>query len=393
MITVNDFCKKEYGEKLYKISFDAGFTCPNRDGKVGSRGCIFCSEGGSGDFAVRLYECSGKKSTAAGKIDLSNIEEQIENAKQKVSSKYKGDKYIAYFQAFTNTYADADTLRKLYVPIIQRDDIAVLSIATRPDCINEDTAEVLKELNEIKPVWVEFGLQTTKKATIEYIRRGYETKVYDEAVKRLNKIGIHTITHVILYLPGESKKDMLRTVSHCVKAGTKGIKLQLLHVLKGTDLEKEYQEHPEKFMIPTLEEYCQTVKECVEVCPDNMVFHRLTGDAPKKLLIEPKWSADKKNVINTLSDVLNPSGPWYVYMLKCGDGSLYTGSTDNVEKRFRNHSTGRGAKYTAAHLPVEIVYTEELPSKRLALKREYAIKQLSRKEKDKLIEKQKTSVN
>lgn len=373
MITVKDFCKKEYKEALYKISFDAGFTCPNRDGKVGTRGCIFCSEGGSGDFAVRLYgeDC--------------DIEEQIALAKSKVSSKYKGDKYIAYFQAFTNTYADAGTLRNIYSPIITRDDIAVLSIATRPDCLSEEIYELLKELNEIKPVWVELGLQTVSKKSIEYIRRGYDTKVYDEAIKRLNDIGIHTITHVILYLPGESTEDMLRTVSHCVKAGTKGIKLQLLHILKGTDLAIDYQNNPDSFSLPTLEQYCDTVKKCVDACPNDMVFHRLTGDAPKRLLIEPKWSANKKAVINSLNDVLKPSGPWYVYILKCGDGSFYTGSTDNVQKRFNNHCHGKGAKYTAAHLPLELIYTEKLPSKRLALKREYEIKQYSRTQKEALI--------
>lgn len=373
MISVKDFCKKEYGEVLYKISFDAGFTCPNRDGKAGTRGCIFCSEGGSGDFAVRLYgeDC--------------DIEEQIALAKKKVSSKYKGDKYIAYFQAFTNTYADAKKLRNIYMPIINRDDIAVLSIATRPDCISDDTYELLKELNAIKPVWVELGLQTVSRKSIKYIRRGYDTKVYDEAVKRLNDIGIHTITHVILYLPGESESDMLRTVSHCVKAGTKGIKLQLLHILKGTDLAIDYQNNPDTFSLPTLEQYCDTVKKCVDACPTDMVFHRLTGDAPKRLLIEPKWSANKKAVINALNDVLKPSGPWYVYIIKCGDGSLYTGSTDNIEKRFKKHCAKKGAKYTASHQPLELVYSEELPSKRLALKREYEIKQYSRSKKEALI--------
>ena len=373
MINVSDFCKREYGEKLYKISFDAGFTCPNRDGRVGSRGCIFCSKGGSGDFAVRIND------------NPEELDEQIALAKKKVAAKYKGDKFIAYFQAFSNTYADADTLKNIYMPIVNREDIAVLSIATRPDCLNDDIYKLLGELNQIKPVWVELGLQTTKKESVKYIRRGYENKVYDRAVKRLNEMGIHTVTHVILYLPGESKEDMFDTVSHCVKSGTKGIKLSLLHILKNTDLATEYLKNPEKFTIPTLEEYCQTVKECVELCPSDMVFHRLTGDAPKRLLIEPKWSADKKNVMNTLKDVLNPSGPWYVYILKCGDGSFYTGSTDDVQKRFKNHSQGHGAKYTAAHLPLEIVYKEELASKRLALKREYAIKQLSRKEKEKLI--------
>lgn len=289
MITTSEFCKSEYGEKLYKISFDAGFTCPNRDGKVGNRGCIFCSEGGSGDFAV--------------KMNAGNMSEAIEKAKERVSKKFKGNRYIAYFQAYTCTYGDADTLRKIYLPIIQRDDIAVLSIATRPDCLSEKVYEVLSELALIKPVWVELGLQTVKEESIGYIRRGYETSVYDEAVKRLNDMGIHTITHVILYLPGETREDMLSTVKHCVDAGTKGIKLQLLHILKGTDLAKDYNEFPEKFHIPNTEEYCRMVRECIDVCPDDIVFHRITGDPPKKLLIEPLWSADKKHVMAVMNRI------------------------------------------------------------------------------------------
>lgn len=283
MITTKDFCIKEYGCKLYKISFDAGFSCPNRDGSKGNRGCIFCSEGGSGDFAVKITDMT---------------EEQISNAKSKVADKYKGDKFIAYFQAYTNTYADAQTLKRIYLPVILREDISVLSIATRPDCISEETYGLLKELNKIKPVWVELGLQTTKEETIDFIRRGYETKEYDFAIKRLNQIGIHTITHIILYLPGESDEDMLNSVKHAVDAGTKGIKLQLLQVLKNTDLAKLYEKEP--FYLPSLEEYAGFIAKCVKMCPEDTVFHRLTGDPPKKLLIEPKWAADKKKVINAI---------------------------------------------------------------------------------------------
>lgn len=309
MITTGEFCKREYGLKLYKISFDAGFTCPNRDGKVGLRGCIFCSEGGSGDFAVRLPEGFGKSEEFE---DIIAVEERIALAKKKVSDKYKGDKFIAYFQAFSNTYADVETLRKIYLPIIKREDIAVLSIATRPDCLSEEIYAFLGELVLIKPVWVELGLQSTRKETIEYIRRGYDTKVYDEAVKRLNSLGIHTITHVILYLPGESVEDMKETVRHCALAGTKGIKLSLLHILKGTDLAADYEKalsmgKSNEFRLPSLEEYCETVRECVEICPEDMVFHRLTGDPPKKLLIEPKWAGDKKRVLNALNNVLRNS--------------------------------------------------------------------------------------
>lgn len=290
MITTKDFCINEYGSKLYKISFDAGFSCPNRDGSLGNRGCIFCSKGGSGDFAVRI---------SADEInDPAKLEAEIALAKSKVADKYNGDKYIAYFQAYTNTYADAETLRRIYLPVISREDISVLSIATRPDCLTEEVYELLDELNKIKPVWVELGLQTTKEESIKFIRRGYETSVYDFAVARLNKIGIHTITHIILYLPGESKEDMFNSVRHAADVGTKGIKLQLLQVLKGTDLAQHYEKT--QFYLPSLEEYADMVAECIRICPKDMVFHRLTGDPPKKILIEPGWAADKKKVLNAI---------------------------------------------------------------------------------------------
>lgn len=378
MLTTNDFCKKEYGTKLYKISFDAGFSCPNRDGKIATGGCIFCSNGGSGDFAVKLYD-----EATHNMLSAEAIEEQIVVAKQKVAKKYKGDKYIAYFQAFTNTYADVDTLRNIYMPIIKRDDIAVLSIATRPDCLNNDIYTLLDELNSIKPVWVELGLQTTKQSSIEYIRRGYDTSVYDEAIVRLNDINIHTITHIILYLPNETCEDMLESVRHAISVGTKGIKLQLLHIIKGTQLANIYTKEP--FDIATLPEYADMVKRCVDIIPESIVIHRLTGDPPKRILIEPKWAADKKNVLNTINDTINPPSDYYVYILECGDGSYYTGSTNDVIKRFTKHVNGIGCKYTASHHPTALAYVEICPGKRAALKREYAIKQLSHKEKAALI--------
>ena len=285
MYTVNDYCRDIFGKKVYKISLDGRMTCPNRDGKIGTRGCIFCSAGGSGDFAERIS-------------DLSNIDAQIEAAKQRIKSKYKGDSFIAYFQAYTNTYAPIEYLRKLYMGVIKRDDIAALSIATRPDCLPAEVIGLIHELNKIKPVWVELGLQTSNDKTAEYIRRGYRTEVYDDAVKRLNKIGVHTVTHVILGLPKEDISDMVSTVDHVVSSGSKGIKLQLLHVLKGTDLEKEY--YDGKFKVPELEEYLDMLKECVDHIPKEMVVHRLTGDGPKKLLVAPLWSADKKKVINAV---------------------------------------------------------------------------------------------
>lgn len=285
--TVNDYCRKIFGEKAYKISLDAGFTCPNRDGRIDNRGCIFCSAGGSGDFTPDA---------------CLSLDAQIEEAKQRISKKYKGNSYIAYFQAYTNTYASADKLRELYFPIIERKDISGLSIATRPDCLSDEIIAILDELNKIKPTWVELGLQTSNDKTAEYIRRGYITDIYDKAVYKLKKINIHVITHVILGLPGESISDMISTIKHAVGAGTDGLKLQLLHVLKGTDLEKEYL--CGKFEVLTLEEYLYILGKCLEVIPDNVVIHRLTGDGPKKLLIAPLWSADKKRVINAVRRII-----------------------------------------------------------------------------------------
>lgn len=284
MKTLNDYCISEFGEKLYKLSLNGGMSCPNRDGKCGTRGCIFCSQGGSGDF------------TPSAALD---IEAQIEDAKRRVAAKFKGKRYIAYFQAYTNTYAPVEYLRKLFMPIILRDDIAVLSIATRPDCLGDDVMELLKELCAIKPVWVELGLQTVKPESVEYIRRSYETGVYDEAVRKLNALGIHTVTHVILGLPGEREEDMLNTVRHVVDAGSKGIKLQLLHVLEGTDLALDY--HAGKFEVMTLDGYVEILKKCLDIIPDDVVIHRLTGDGPKKLLIAPLWSGDKKRVLNRIN--------------------------------------------------------------------------------------------
>lgn len=283
MLTVNQYCRDTFGEKLYKLSLNGGFSCPNRDGTLGHGGCIFCSAGGSGDFAEDA---------------ALPISEQIDRAKMRVAAKYHGSRYIAYFQAFTNTYAPAHKLRELYLPVVQRDDIAALSIATRPDCLDESVYKVLSELNEIKPLWVELGLQTVKPESIKYIRRGYETKIYDKAVAKLNHIGIHSISHVILGLPGESHEDMLNTVRHVVDVKSGGIKLQLLHVLEGTALAADF--CAGKFEVLSMEEYIRIVKSCLEVIPNDMVVHRLTGDGAKKDLIAPLWSADKKRVLNTM---------------------------------------------------------------------------------------------
>lgn len=389
-MNLNEFCKKEYGSKLYKLSFNAHMSCPNRDGTIGVGGCIFCSEGGSGDFAIDIDVDENDSNVDAQNGDTErndtakkSLDKSICQAKTLVSNKYKGDRFIAYFQAYTNTYAPVERLRKIYEKIISREDIAVLSIATRPDCLSDETIALLKELNEIKPVWVELGLQTTKEESIKLINRGYNNEVYDACVTKLKAIGVHVITHVILYLPGESEEDMQNTVRHVVEMKSDGIKLQLLHVLKNTKLAKMYEEEP--FFIPSMDEYVCTVKKCVDLLPEEMVIHRLTGDAPKSLLIEPKWSGNKKAVMNAIKEAINPSGPYYVYILQCEDGSLYTGSTNDIEKRYEKHLDGTGAKYTRAHKPVRIAYSECFKTKSEALRREMQIKKLKRSEKLELI--------
>lgn len=285
--TLNSYLKEKFGCKVYKISLDCGFTCPNRDGTLGYGGCIFCSEGGSGDFAQSRSM---------------SVTKQIEAGKEKVKNKIKSGKYIAYFQAFTNTYADVNTLEKLYTEAINHPDIVALSVATRPDCLEQEKVELLGRLNKIKPIFVELGLQTVNEKTAKYIRRGYTLDVYDDAVERLHEQGINVVTHIIIGLPYETKEDMLSSVKYVCKV-TDGIKLQLLHILKGTDLAKDYCEH--KFEVLTLEEYTDIIAECVKIIPENVVIHRLTGDGAKKNLIAPLWSADKKKVLNTINKRLS----------------------------------------------------------------------------------------
>ena len=285
--TLNSYLKEKFGCKVYKISLDCGFTCPNRDGTLGYGGCIFCSEGGSGDFAESRSM---------------SVTKQIEAGKEKVKNKIKSGKYIAYFQAFTNTYADVNTLEKLYTEAINHPDIVALSVATRPDCLEQEKVELLGRLNKIKPIFVELGLQTVNEKTAKYIRRGYTLDVYDDAVERLHEQGINVVTHIIIGLPYETKEAMLSSVKYVCKV-TDGIKLQLLHILKGTDLAKDYCEH--KFEVLTLEEYTDIIAECVKIIPENVVIHRLTGDGAKKDLIAPLWSADKKKVLNTINKRLS----------------------------------------------------------------------------------------
>lgn len=285
--TLNSYLKERFGQKVYKIALNGGFTCPNRDGTLDTRGCIFCSKGGSGDFAESP--------------DLS-ITRQIENGKARLSKKIQNGKYIAYFQAFTNTYAPINKLTKVFTEAINHPDIVALSIGTRPDCLGDEVLNLLDKLNKIKPVFVELGLQTTNESTAKYIRRGYTLDVYDKAVEDLHKIGINVVTHIILGLPGESESDMLKSVEYVCKV-TDGIKLQLLHVLKNTDLADEYASG--KFDVLTLEEYTNIIVDCVKIIPKSVVIHRLTGDGAKKNLIAPLWSADKKTVLNTINKTLN----------------------------------------------------------------------------------------
>lgn len=262
-------------------------TCPNRDGKIDTRGCIFCSAGGSGEFA------------ASAVLD---IDKQIESAKRLVTGKTKAESFIAYFQPFTNTYADVSYLEKIFMQAIMRDDVCALSVATRPDCLENDKLELLSRLNKIKPVFVELGLQTVHSRTASYIRRGYELDVFDKAVADLKSIGINVVVHIILGLPGESREDMLESVSYVAHSGADGIKLQLLHLLKGTDLAAEYEKEP--FHILTLDEYTELICDCIELLPPDMVVHRITGDGDKKLLIEPQWSGNKRLVLNTINKAL-----------------------------------------------------------------------------------------
>ena len=287
MYLLNDFYKDTFGCKVYKLSIDAGFTCPNRDGTLGMGGCIFC--GGDGGSAFAQKGC--------------DIKEQLRLAKEKVAAKIKTGKFIAYFQSFTNTYAPVATLENLYRQAIQPADIVGLAIGTRPDCLGDDVVALLGKINLEKPVFVELGMQTLKPESLKYIRRGYENDVYFDAVARLKKAGIHTVTHIILGLPGETPEDAAETTRQAVAAGTDGVKFHLLHVLKGTDLEKDYLAG--KFRCLELEEYARWLKACLAVLPEKVVVHRLTGDGAKKDLIAPLWSGDKKRVLNYLNKHLN----------------------------------------------------------------------------------------
>ena len=292
-LSFNDAMRARFGTKVYRLSLQSGCTCPNRDGTIGTGGCTFCSEGGSGDFAAPLLP----------------IGEQIEEARKRVDAKISASiapqdrRYIAYFQSYTNTYGDPERLRRVYSEALQHPQIVALDLGTRPDCLPPEMIAMLRDLRSEydKPIWIELGLQTIHEKTAGRINRGYKLEVFEDAYRRLKDEGFEVIVHVILGLPGESREDMLETVRYLslLTPALDGIKLQLLHILKGTELAREYEADP--FPLFTLDSYCDLVVDCLKLLPPQTVVHRLTGDGPKRLLIEPQWSADKKRVLNTLS--------------------------------------------------------------------------------------------
>ena len=282
-----------FGEKVYKITLNGGMTCPNRDGRAGYGGCIFCSAQGSGDFAGDAAQ---------------SISEQLARGKAQLLKKRPVRSYIAYFQAFTNTYAPVDYLEEIFMEAVCDPEVKILSIATRPDCLGDDVLQLLSRLNQIKPVWVELGLQTIHPDTVRLIRRGYPTEVFDNAVRALRRIGITVIVHVILYLPGETEQMMLETLRYLNGCDIQGIKLQLLHVLKGTDLDALYRAEP--FHLPDLEEYVRFLGTCITVLRPDITIHRLTGDGPKDLLTAPLWTSAKRTVLNRFHQYIKETDLW-----------------------------------------------------------------------------------
>lgn len=289
MKRLSDYCKEKFGTKVYRLALSSGATCPNRDGKVGVGGCSFCSEKGSGEFA----------------IDVMDLDLQIERAKALIAKKFPNSintadrKYIAYFQSFSNTYGDTKRLIGLFERAINKDEVVALSIATRPDCFSEEMLNSLERLNKIKPVWIELGLQTINENTARAFNRGYTLDVFEKTYTELKKRNFEVIVHMILGLPGENEEDMYATVKYLSKKNIDGIKIHGLHILKGTRLASEYEKHP--FKIMSLEEYTRVLINCLKILPKNTVVHRMTGDGDKKILIEPQWSADKKRVLNYIN--------------------------------------------------------------------------------------------
>lgn len=290
--TLNHFLRNKFDDKVFKISLDAGFTCPNRDGSISTGGCIFCSPRGSGDFAGTC----------------SDLVHQFEEVKEMMSKKWKNGKYIAYFQAYTNTYADTATLAEKYYSVLNLEGVVGLAIATRPDCLNEEVLNLLEKISKEKYLWVELGLQTMHESTAEIINRGYPLETYIKAVNDLKERKIDVVTHVILGLPGESKEDMLQTVDFVANTATQGIKLHLLHLVRDTKLVELHQEG--RLPMMTMEEYTDLVVDCIERLPEEMVIHRITGDGPRETLIEPKWSLKKWEVINAIEHQLMDRSTW-----------------------------------------------------------------------------------
>lgn len=289
MRRLSDYCKEKFGTKVYRLALSSGATCPNRDGKVGVGGCSFCSEKGSGEFA----------------IDVMDLDLQIERAKALISKKFPNSintaerKYIAYFQSFSNTYGDTKRLIGLFERAINKDEVVALSIATRPDCFSEEMLNSLERLNKIKPVWIELGLQTINENTARAFNRGYTLDAFEKTYDELKKRNFEVIVHMILGLPCESEEDMYATVKYLSKKNIDGIKIHGLHILKGTRLASEYEKHP--FKIMSLEGYTRVLINCLKLLPKDTVVHRMTGDGDKKILIEPQWSADKKRVLNYIN--------------------------------------------------------------------------------------------
>lgn len=286
---ISDVLKEQYGEKIYRLALQSGCTCPNRDGTLGLGGCSFCSEGGSGEFAAAPAP----------------VAEQIEKAKELVSAKSSGSRFIAYFQSYTNTYGDLERLRKLYYETVLCDDIVILSLGTRPDCVGDDVIAMLKDLNRIKPVWVELGLQTANDVTARRINRCYDRSVFEDAYQRLKEAGLTVIVHLIFGLPGEDEETMLDSVRYLADLTPclDGVKLQLLQILRGTKIAEEFADNP--WHVMTLEEYANLLVKALRILPKETIVHRITGDGPKKLLIEPRWCADKKHVMNTLHKAID----------------------------------------------------------------------------------------
>ena len=285
-LSFNDYCKSRFGCKVYKLSLDGGFTCPNRDGTAGTGGCTFCAGGSGGRFCVKGDD----------------IAAQIQKAKQFVEKK-GAQKYIAYFQAYTSTYAPCDKLRELYYKAIEPEEIVALSVATRPDCLSEEVLKLISEINSIKPVFIELGLQTSNEKTAARINRCYDNSVYEKAVKELKNRNVNVVTHLIFGLPDESQSDMLESVKYALRCRTDGVKFHMLNVLKGTALEQEYLQG--KFDLMSREEYADLIAKAVALLPENVVVHRLTGDGDKRDLLAPDWVADKKRTLNLINQKIN----------------------------------------------------------------------------------------